>query len=119
MDVDEPENDTQAQASEPQNDGGSQGEADLAAKRAEAEAGIAALQQKKQSTKVSQKKVDQVKVRFYHSRFLMNIEKGCTQSKYWPCFNEFVLSQSQASSHTEGENPGAPQSRVKSTDSAS
>ena len=36
---------------------------DLASRRAEAEAGIAALQQKRQPTKVSQKKVDLVKVR--------------------------------------------------------
>jgi hypothetical protein len=35
---------------------------ELAAQRAEAEAGIATLEQRKQPTKVSQKKVDQVKV---------------------------------------------------------
>lgn len=60
MDVDEPEieGEPQAQESEAQ----IQGDDELAARRAEAEAGIAALQQKKQPTKVSQKKVDQVKV---------------------------------------------------------
>ena len=41
---------------------------ELAARRAEAEAGIAALQEKKQATKVSQKKVDSVKVGRLHTR---------------------------------------------------
>lgn len=70
MDVDGQETEDQPGPSGANANAGSQEgeeEADLAARRAEAEAGIASLQQKKQPTKVSQKKVDQVKVKCCHN----------------------------------------------------